>query len=827
MIEKIKADFLTPPDEFTPIPFWFWNDYLSEDTIKEQIHDFYHKGVKGFVIHPRIGIPKEIEYLSDRFMELVTYAVTEADKLGMKVVLYDEAMYPSGSAHGMVVKRNPSYASKALKMKEYQCYGNIRISLDDNELKNLVSVQAIKKISENEIVPDSICKVPVVNNEIYFNPDETGQWWLLLIYQTFTEGHIRGIHFGEDDGEEAAPASADLLMKEATLEFISLTHEKYYKVLHKFFGNTIIGMFTDEPCIMGRGNMTGLRPWTDNFLEYYIAQGNQELDLPFLWFEGGEISEVKRKKYEEAISKRMEETFYGPISQWCEEHQIALTGHPEKSDDIGFLKYFHIPSQDLVYRWVAPENNLGLEGQHSTMAKCSSDSARHRGRRRNGNECFACCGKNGIEWSFSVDDMKWYMDWLFVRGVNLLYPHAFFYSIHGDRRSGERPPDVGPNNIWWPYYKKISDYMKRMCYLMTDSVNQTHLAVLCSTNELPWKIVKPLYENQMEFNYLEKELLLSEECMIDQGNIKIAEQTYQVLIVEDIKLLDQTVLSKLQYYIGQGGSVIVYNPDGIDIGISNIVYLNAYSELVDILSNKVSRNVITAEKIVDLRVSHIQKQGYDFYVFANEGENEINSRVRLKARGIVERWDAWKGRIDRIENIKILDDGYMELELHMQRRETAIFLIHSDSEVGTSIGNSHKVSYELREKVLLCSNWYMGTDTRNLRKMEALVPWNEICGMENFSGTMIYQCKFNIKNHSKFAKVELDLGEVCEIAQVTLNGEEIDVQMWSPYIYDITGAIKEGLNDLVIEVKNTVANRICKLNLTSGLMGPVQLLIYS
>jgi hypothetical protein len=40
--------------------------------------------------------------------------------------------------------------------------------------------------------------------------------------------------------------------------------------------------------------------------------------------------------------------------------------------------------------------------------------------------------------------LKRYLDWLFIRGGNLISPHAFYYSIQDDRRD-ERPPDVGPN----------------------------------------------------------------------------------------------------------------------------------------------------------------------------------------------------------------------------------------------------------------------------------------------------------------------------------------------------------------------------------------------
>src|SRR5690625_5986480 len=109
-MSDLVNEFLYPPEEFTPIPFWFWNDLLTHKEIKRQIHDFHEKGVTGFVLHPRMGIPKDIEYLSDLFMDFVVTALKEAEQLGMTVILYDEAMYPSGSANGMVVYDNLEYA---------------------------------------------------------------------------------------------------------------------------------------------------------------------------------------------------------------------------------------------------------------------------------------------------------------------------------------------------------------------------------------------------------------------------------------------------------------------------------------------------------------------------------------------------------------------------------------------------------------------------------------------------------------------------------------------------------------------------------------------
>lgn len=76
------------------------------------------KGVNGFVLHPRIGIPEEMPYLSETYFGAVRFIVETAAGLGMKVVLYDEGMYLSGSAHGKVVEANPEYASKGLFLVE-------------------------------------------------------------------------------------------------------------------------------------------------------------------------------------------------------------------------------------------------------------------------------------------------------------------------------------------------------------------------------------------------------------------------------------------------------------------------------------------------------------------------------------------------------------------------------------------------------------------------------------------------------------------------------------------------------------------------------------
>lgn len=875
MLKEIKKEFISPFDEYTAIPFWFWNGDLKSSEIVRQINDFKDKEIMGFVIHPRLGIMKNIQYMSYEYLELVKVAVEEAERLGMIVFLYDEASYPSGSAHGMVIEGNPEYASRGLKMIEYRCSDEVEISIDslkDIEGENagkryidLVSVQAVKKKSEIEIEPESIRRLKIDRDKIKFVPPDNENWVILVFIDVPSKGTIRGIHFGEDDGEPEAPPSADILNPDAVKKFISLTHEKYYEKLKRHFGKTIKAIFTDEPGIMGRGHIPDLIPWTGGFLEYYIDSDCYEEDLPALWFEIGKETQNKRKQYYRVLNKRLENTYYKQISNWCEQHNIALTGHPEKSEDIGVLKQFQIPCQDIVWRWVAPEGNLSIEGPHSTMGKCSSDAARHAGRRRNGNECFGCCYKDNDTYHLPLEDIKWYLDWLFVRGVNLIIPHAFFYSVKGRRRLNERPPDVGPNNLYWPYYSILSRYIKRMCWLMTDSVNVTEIAVLCSYNHLPWKIVKPLFENQIEFNYLEDTLLVSDKCTIVENRINIEAQSYTTILVEDPSIIHGGLFNKLQNFINSKGNVIILdnlgNVDNVTFGalgefkgLAGALVIENTDHLIRIIEAIIEKDLILANPNKDVRVSHIIKKDIHFYLLVNEGENLFEDRVKIKAKGSLQKWDAIEGTIHNIgiEKIERTCSKYIELDLRLERRESMVLCALSleDTKTFNKVGivvnidnkyfqiddsGTDTIVYEdtvenintEAEEVEICfeKGWSICSPLSGKEHSIVLETWTKWDGMENYSGMVSYFNQFTVERINELTSAKINLGEVQEVAQLFINDREVGVKLWGPFIFAIKDFLKQGVNTLEIKVTNSLANKLNNAGLISGLIGPCRILL--
>ena len=73
--QNVPVDFVNPPREFSLMPFWFWNDTLKDEEIIRQIADFEAHGVYGFVIHPRIGLPENVEWLSPEMIHAMNIAI--------------------------------------------------------------------------------------------------------------------------------------------------------------------------------------------------------------------------------------------------------------------------------------------------------------------------------------------------------------------------------------------------------------------------------------------------------------------------------------------------------------------------------------------------------------------------------------------------------------------------------------------------------------------------------------------------------------------------------------------------------------------------------
>ena len=96
--------------------------------------------------------------------------------------------------------------------------------------------------------------------------------------------------------------------------------------------------------------------------------------------------------------------------------------------------------------------------------------------------------------------------------------------------------------------------------------------------------------------------------------------------------------------------------------------------------------------------------------------------------------------------------------------------------------------------------------------MDELSSWSDNIndGVKYFSGTGTYVNTVNAPSSwfTKGASIWIDLGDVKNLAEVTINGKSLGIVWHAPYRVDATAALKPGANALEIKVTNAWVNRL-------------------
>lgn len=95
---------------------------------------------------------------------------------------------------------------------------------------------------------------------------------------------------------------------------------------------------------------------------------------------------------------------------------------------------------------------------------------------------------------------------------------------------------------------------------------------------------------------------------------------------------------------------------------------------------------------------------------------------------------------------------------------------------------------------------------------EHLELWNQsaVPGIRHFSGTATYRKSFDVARElvAPQLQLNLNLGEVYDLARVRFNGKDLGVVWKLPFTVDVTRVVSPGTNQLEIEVTNTWVNRL-------------------
>ncbi|MDZ7264967.1 MAG: glycosyl hydrolase, partial [candidate division KSB1 bacterium] len=462
---RFHQQFKNPPSAYLPTVYWFWNGRIESDQIKAQLEAMKRSNTVGSVcILAWEGLA--IDYLSEEWFDKVKYACQIAGELGLEIWLYDEIRWPSGHAGGKVLDANPELKARCLSQTEQRVNGNQKITFEiQSEPVAIVAAQF-----KNQIIDESsLTDVTAYFDGSNFSWDVPAGDWSLFIYSmqpcsfkpTFLEREY-----------------VDLLNPEVAKKFIALTHDQYYQIMPKYFGSVIKAIITDEPGCYCNLKAFLLDPetvaWTPGFLAEFQSRKNYNLKkyLPALWHDIGEKTAQIRIDFYDVLSDLLQESYFKPLHDWCEAHQIKLNIQPAHEETMKYatlmqgdyfkaMEYSHLPGCDDVYSW----------DRSRITPKLAASAAHSFGKQDVYCEVFGAYG-----WDVTLEKMKGITNWLFARGVNRLLLSSFYFASEGDWRF-EIPPSLFVQNTLWPYLPHYSSYVQRLSCLLSDGRTVAPIAI--------------------------------------------------------------------------------------------------------------------------------------------------------------------------------------------------------------------------------------------------------------------------------------------------------------------------------------------------------------
>ena len=136
----------------------------------------------------------------------------------------------------------------------------------------------------------------------------------------------------------------DLLYKGVTQKFMEITMKGYEKFNKADFGNTLPGIFTDEPNLEAAlGSRTSIR-WTPDLYDEFQKRWGYDLkiNLPSLVDETGNWVKV-RHDYYTVLLEMFIDRWAKPWNKYCEENHLNWTGH-----------YWNTAGRNQLTAWMRP-----------------------------------------------------------------------------------------------------------------------------------------------------------------------------------------------------------------------------------------------------------------------------------------------------------------------------------------------------------------------------------------------------------------------------------------------------------------------------------------
>lgn len=446
-------------------------------------------------------------------------------------------------------------------------------------------------------------------------------------------------------------------------------------------------------------------------------------------------------------------------------------------------------------------------------------------------------------WYEGPQDLKDSADRVFCEGGNHMVWHTW---THAPRDAGKpgwvygAGTHVNTNVTWWPKIKPFVDYLSRSSFLLQRG--QFVGDVLYYYGDGGYKFVPPRKPQPglgpgYDYDFTNSDVIMNRLAVRDGRFVLPDGTSYAVLVLPELREAHPDVLAKIEQLAAAGGTVIGPKPlrahglEGFPASDQRVrdIAGKMWGDLDG--QSKTSRahgkgRVIWGQQPRDVLAGlgiapdFIAPEGIDF-IHRRDGRADIyfvrnTSKTPTAAVASFrtadrepELWDPVSGAIWTARVWRRTADGRIEVPLEFAGHGSVFVVFRRAAKEPPAAAKPAA----LPAPIAIDGPWTV--DFLNGPQGVAfpqLISWtaHPDPAIQHFAGTARYRTTFKMPAGWRGAGqgVQIDLGRLWTIADASLNGRPLGISWTAPFTLDASAALRDGDNELIVEIVNTWHNRL-------------------
>jgi hypothetical protein len=348
-------------------------------------------------------------------------------------------------------------------------------------------------------------------------------------------------------------------------------------------------------------------------------------------------------------------------------------------------------------------------------------------------------------------------------------------------------------------------------------------------NQLFFSLCRTLTQGLIDFDIVPIDALT--DACVEGGKLLINGEEYGALLVSESEILPYDRLTAFATLAEAGLPVLftdslpVRSAEGKEIAslLGAFTTVPTSGLCAELRARGLCHVDGEGEGLKHLRFYHATRDGASIYLFSNENVyGKVDARLTLPENGPCLVYEPWSNRVYQSE----AKNGVLPLAL--EGGNMLFFLFGTDIPEGTPVLTRETARKPLSLRYEIAIKEEGEAEFRTIAENSELFDLSAPDRMPHFSGQIRYRATFRAEDGFSI----LDLGEVGEVAEVSLNGKYLGARINAPYKFSMADALTDGDNHLEVIVTGNLAHRRRDLFSTfiqippTGIIGGVALAKY-